>query len=84
MCVDSNLPVLRCSEQKSVPVIDQEVLAHEGMCLPYSLCSHAHRIHTAATFTSQFCFVFFNFLSFLFVFALRWFGEYIFTSRRDV
>lgn len=52
--------VLRCTEQKSVPVLDQEVLAHEGTqllmttCLPRSLGRHARCNQTAATFISSF------------------------------
>ena len=50
MCVDSGLSTVRCSELKSLPVIDQEVLAQGGTWLPYSFCSHTHYSHISATF----------------------------------
>lgn len=61
MCMGSSLSVVRFSELKSVPVVDQEVLVHGGTWLPCSFCSHAHYSHTSATFTSRFFFISYDF-----------------------
>ena len=61
MCMGSSLSVVRFSELKSVPVVDQEVLVHGGTWLPCSFCSHAHYSHTSATFTSLFFFISYDF-----------------------